>query len=134
MAGKAKHFTVESRDKIASMMAALPEKPKPEKGLVAKEVVASLKAHIKAARDKGYSIEEIIDLFKTGGVDIGLTTLKTALKPPKKKTASPTATPKKAKEPVADEPRRVLLPEDKEALRAETQTSLTAAAKKRGER
>ena len=134
MTGKAKHFTVEARDKIASMMAALPEKPKPEKGLVAKEVVASLKAHIKAARDKGYTIEEIIELFKQGGVDIGLTTLKTALKPPKKKTASTTPTPKNTKETVATEPRRVLQSEEKEALRAETESTLTAAAKKRGER
>lgn len=134
MTGKAKHFTVESRDKIASTLAALPEKPKPEKGLVAKEVVASLKAHIKAARDKGYTIEEIIELFKTGGVDIGLTTLKTALKPPKKKMVSTTTTSKNAKEPVAAEPRRVLQPEDKEALRAGTESTLTAAAKKRGER
>jgi hypothetical protein len=134
MAGKAKQFTVESRDKLASMMAALPEKPKAEKGLAAKEIIASLKADIKAAQAKGYTIEEIVQMFKKGGVDIGLTTLKTALKPLKKKPVSAATTSQKAKELVEAPPRQAVLPEDSEALRAETETTLTAAAKKRGER
>lgn len=134
MAGKAKHFTVESRDKVAAMIADLPEKPKAPKALAAREIIASLKAEIKAAQAKGYTIEEIVQTFKTGGVDIGLTTLKNALKPPKKKPVLVATSTHKGKEPASAPSRSESLPEGNEVLRSETETTLTAAAKKRGER
>lgn len=153
MAGKPKQFTVESRDKVASILTALPEKPKAERGLAAKEVVASLKADIRAAQAKGYTIEEIVKLFKDGGVDIGLTTLKAAIKQPKKKAAASAEDGKKqsvytqpsaarntgagqdqGQESATPEARRVLTPEDKQALHDDAENSLTPAAKKRGDR
>lgn len=153
MAGKPKQFTVESRDKVASILTALPEKPKAERGLAAKEVVASLKADIRAAQVKGYTIEEIVKLFKDGGVDIGLTTLKAAIKQPRKKpvvvaedgkkgsvytqpsTVGNTGTGQdQGQGSAAPEARRVLTPEDKQALRDDAENSLTPAAKKRGDR
>lgn len=153
MAGKPKQFTVESRDKVATILTALPEKPKAERGLAAKEVVASLKADIRAAQAKGYTIEEIVKLFKDGGVDIGLTTLKAALKQPKKKTATAVEDGKKqsvytppseagnpgagqvgGQRSPAPEARRVLTREDKQALRNDAENALTPAAQKRGDR
>ena len=157
MAGKPKHFTADARDKVASLLAALPEKPKAERGLAAKDIIASLKAEIKAAQSKGYTIEEIVKSFKDGGVEIGLTTLKTALKQPrqpaKKKSSvasddgkkgsvytdqnSSTETGEsqvKGQEQAAQDARRVITQEDKQALRAEAENTLTPAASKRGVR
>lgn len=137
MVGKSKSFTIESRNNVASILTALPEKPKAERALAAKYIVASLKAEIKAAQAKGYTIEEIVQSFKQGGVDIGLTTLKTALKQPRKKaltsgvveTTKSQTTPESAKAS-----RRVVTAENKQALRTEAENTLTPGARSRGDR
>lgn len=137
MAGKSKSFTIESRNNVASILTALPEKPKAERALAAKDIVASLKAEIKAAQAKGYTIEEIVQSFKQGGVDIGLTTLKTALKQPKKKmliSGVVETTKNQTISESAKTSRRVVTAEDKQSLRTEAENMLTPGARSRGDR
>ena len=76
MAGKGKRFNQEARDSLAASLAVLPEKPK-VKEFTAAELVRSLKSEIKAAQAKGYTLEEIIEHFKSKNVDVGISTLKT---------------------------------------------------------
>ncbi len=76
MAGKGKRFNQEARDTLAASLAGLPEKPK-VKEFTAAELVRSLKSEIKAAQAKGYTLEEIIEHFKSKNVDVGISTLKT---------------------------------------------------------
>ncbi|WP_051862140.1 hypothetical protein [Ferrovum myxofaciens] len=136
MAGKQKTFTMKARDDVASIIASLPEKPKADKGLAAKDIITSLKAEIRTAQEKGYTIEEIVQSFKQGGVDIGLTTLKAAMRQSTKKR------PEKAAKKVeyeggnsaAPQARRTVTPEERQVLRDETETTLTPAASKRGMR
>ena len=80
MPGKPKYFTADARNNVASLLASLPEKQSTERGLATRELIASLKADVIAAQKKGYTIEEIVQSFKEGGVDIGLTTLKSSMK------------------------------------------------------
>ncbi len=147
MAGKPKHFTADARDNVASILASLPEKPKTEKGLAAKDIIASLKAEIHAAQEKGYTIEEIVQSFKQGGVDIGLTTLKAAMRQSTKKRPvkvarkvehkggnAPKSEATQGGNNAAPEARRTVTPEERQALRQETETTLTPAATKRGMR
>lgn len=147
MAGKPKHFTAKARDDVASILASLPEKPKADKGLAAKDIITSLKAAIRATQEKGYTIEEIVQSFKQGGVDIGLTTLKAAMRQSTKKRPAKAvqkvehdrrnATPNEASgagNSAAPQARRTVTPEERQALRDETETTLTPAASKRGMR
>ncbi len=131
MAGKQKHFTAESRDNVASLLARLPEKPKAERELAAKDIIASLMAEIRSAQDKGYTIEEIVNSFKQGGVEIGLTTLKTAMRQSTKKRQPKVAL--KAEHQDAKS-RKTVTSEERQALRQETESALTKAATQRGVR
>lgn len=91
MAGKKKTFNVATRDNAAAMLAALPEKPAAEKEMTSKELIDSLKAQIKEAQANGYTLEEIVGLLKNAGVEIGLTTLKNAIRSGARKPKKPSA-------------------------------------------
>ena len=80
MAGKQKTFTQEVRQKIEATLDNLPEKPKAERPLTTKELVTELRGKIRAAQAKGYTLEEIVDLFKSDGAQISLSSVKSALK------------------------------------------------------
>jgi len=85
MAGKQRTFDKETRIKIEGVLDNLPEKPKAERALTTKELVSELKAKIKAAQAKGYTLEEIVELFKQNGAQISLSTVKESLKVTAKK-------------------------------------------------
>lgn len=85
MAGKQRTFDKETRIKIEGVLDNLPEKPKAERALTTKELVGELKAKIKAAQAKGYTLEEIVELFKQNGAQISLSTVKASLKGTTKK-------------------------------------------------
>lgn len=87
MAGKQRTFDKETRIKIEGVLDNLPEKPKAERALTTKELVSELKAKIKAAQLKGYTLEEIVELFKQNGAQISLSTVKASLKGTTKKAA-----------------------------------------------
>ncbi len=86
MAGKQRTFDKDTRIKIEGVLDNLPEKPKAERALTTKELVGELKAKIKAAQAKGYTLEEIVELFKQNGAQISLSTVKSALKGTTKKS------------------------------------------------
>lgn len=85
MAGKQRTFDKETRIKIEGALDNLPEKPKAERALTTKELVSELKSKIKAAQVKGYTLEEIVELFKQNGAQISLSTVKASLKGTTKK-------------------------------------------------
>lgn len=85
MAGKQRTFDKETRIKIEGVLDNLPEKPKAERALTTKELVSELKAKIKVAQAKGYTLEEIVELFKQNGAQISLSTVKASLKGTTKK-------------------------------------------------
>ena len=91
MAGKQKTFTQEVRQKIEATLDNLPEKPKAERPLTTKELVTELRGKIRAAQAKGYTLEEIVDLFKSDGAQISLSSVKSALKgsSPRSRTTKP---------------------------------------------
>lgn len=94
MAGRMKTFSPEVKQKIEDVLDNLPEKPKAERPVSTKELVAELKTKIRAAQAKGYTLEEIVDMFKKNGAQISLSTVKTALRTPRRpaKTAQAAAT------------------------------------------
>ena len=80
MAGKQKTFDQETRKKIEATLDSLPEKPKAERALTTKELVTELRGKIRAAQAKGYTLDEIVELFKRDGAQISLSSVKSALK------------------------------------------------------
>lgn len=92
MAGRKKTFNAELRDNAAAMLSALPEKPAAAKEMTSKELLDSLKTQIKEAQSSGYTLDEIVVVLKNSGVEIGLTTLKNAIRSgarkPKKQSAN----------------------------------------------
>ena len=89
MAGRQKTYKVEVIEKLRAFLDMVPEKPKSEQEMNAGAALVSLKAQIKSMQAKGYSLEEIVAMFKENGVDAGISTLKNAIKKPrpKKQTA-----------------------------------------------
>lgn len=85
MAGKQKTYKVELVEKLKSILEAVPEKPKSEKEMSTSAALASLKSQIKSLQAKGYTLEEIVAIFKENGVDAGISTLKNAVKKPRPK-------------------------------------------------
>jgi len=86
MAGKQKTFSPEVKQKIENMLDNLPEKPKAERPVTTRELVADLKVKIRAAQAKGYTLEEIVEIFKNNGAQISLSTVKAALRTPRRPT------------------------------------------------
>ena len=98
MAGRQKTFSPEVKQNIEDVLDNLPEKPKAERPVTTRELVADLKVKIRAAQAKGYTLEEIVDMFKNNGAQISLSTVKTALRTPQRpaktaKTATDAAKP-----------------------------------------
>lgn len=80
MAGKQKTYDQETRKKIEATLDNLPEKPKSERPLTTKELVAELRTKIRAAQAKGYTLDEIVEIFRHAGAQISLSSVKNALR------------------------------------------------------
>lgn len=95
MAGKQKTFDQQTRQKIEATLDNLPEKPKNERPLTTKELVTELRTKIRAAQCKGYTLEEIVELFKNTGAQVSLSSVKSALKlsSPRSRTTKPAPAP-----------------------------------------
>lgn len=98
MAGKGKKFNQEVRDTLATSLAGLPEKPKVNE-FTAAELVRSLKSEIKAAQAKGYTLEEIIEHFKSKNVAVGISTMKTETRATKRVKGKSGSAPASARHP-----------------------------------
>ncbi|KPY60998.1 MULTISPECIES: hypothetical protein [Pseudomonas syringae group] len=88
MAGKQRTFAPEIREKIGTALDQLPEKPKEAREQTTTELVGALKTKIKAAQAKGYTLTEIVELFKQSGAKISLSTVKASLGTSPKRTKS----------------------------------------------
>lgn len=91
----AKKISRETLDAAIQKFNQMPPKAEAD-ALILSDAFLSLKPAISDMQKKGYSLNEILDLLKESGIDVGLTTLKTAVSKPRKKrvsTSKPTATP-----------------------------------------
>ncbi len=80
MAGKQRTYDKTTRERVEKLLDELPEKPKSERALTTRELVAELKSKIRAAQAKGYTLEEIAQHFQQAGATISVSTIKSALK------------------------------------------------------
>ncbi|EFL5392036.1 hypothetical protein AA919_004269 [Escherichia coli] len=80
MAGRQKLFGQDVRKAVETALDALPQKPPSERPLTTKQLVGELKANIRAAQAKGYTLEEIAELFSKNGAQLSLSSVKVALR------------------------------------------------------
>ncbi|WP_321968612.1 hypothetical protein [Paraburkholderia tropica] len=84
-----KTYTKAQWDEFARLLDALPEKPPSEKRITVRDAMPNLRAHIDAARAKGYSVEQLINQAKQAGMDVTASALRYALQETKKRKGSP---------------------------------------------
>ena len=65
-----KTYTKAQWDEFARRLDALPEKPPSERRVTVRDAMPKVRAHINAARAKGYSLEQLIDQAKQAGIDV----------------------------------------------------------------
>lgn len=81
----AKTYTAAAVEAAVKKLSDMREKPKEEVGVTTNEAISTLKPAIKQMQQKGYSLSEILAAIRDSGIDIGMTTLKTAVAKPKRK-------------------------------------------------
>ncbi|MEP0913260.1 hypothetical protein NDI45_20320 [Leptolyngbya sp. GB1-A1] len=79
-------YTEETKQALDADLKALAAKPK---RIPLRDLVRDLSPQIEAARKAGYSLAEIIEIFKKREVDIAENTLKIYMRDPKPRTAKP---------------------------------------------
>ncbi len=83
-----KSYTKAQWDEFARLLDALPEKPPSERRVTVRDAMPKVRAHINAARAKGYSVEQLIDQAKQAGIDVTASALRYALQDAKKRRAT----------------------------------------------
>jgi hypothetical protein len=76
----AKIYTKSQWDAFARELDALPEKPEAERGLSVREAMKEVRAPIRHAQGKGYTLEQIAEQAKQAGIDITAGTIRYALR------------------------------------------------------
>ncbi|SAL45361.1 hypothetical protein AWB64_04805 [Caballeronia sordidicola] len=76
----AKVYTKSQWDAFARTLDALPEKPEAERGLGVRDAMKDMRAHIRSAQTKGYTLEQIAEQAKQAGIDITAGTIRYALR------------------------------------------------------
>ncbi|WP_296652567.1 hypothetical protein [Paraburkholderia sp.] len=79
-----KSYTRVQWDVFAQALDALPEKPRDNQRVTISNGMREIKAKIRAAQEKGYSLDEIVEEAKRQGLDVGIGAVKYALYSPKK--------------------------------------------------
>jgi hypothetical protein len=74
-----KTYTKAQWDEFARRLDELPEKPPSEQRVTVRDAMPKFRAHINAARAKGYSLEQLVDQAKEAGMDITASALRYAL-------------------------------------------------------
>jgi len=74
-----KTYTKAQWDEFARRLDELPEKPPSEQRVTVRDAMPKFRAHINAARAKGYSFEQLIDQAKEAGMDLTASALRYAL-------------------------------------------------------
>jgi hypothetical protein len=72
-------YTKEQVQEMAAKLRAMPKIEPPPKDLTKKEVVQALAREIKSLRNKGYSLEQIVNSLKGFGLDISTPSLRSYL-------------------------------------------------------
>lgn len=80
-----KTYTKAQWDEFVQLLDTLPEKPPSEQRITVRDAMPNVRAHIDAARAKGYSIEQLIDQAKQAGINVTASALRYALQEAKKK-------------------------------------------------
>jgi hypothetical protein len=83
-----KTYTKSQWDELARLLDALPEKPPSERRITVRDAMPDVRAHIDAARAKGYSVEQLIDQAKQAGINVTASALRYALQETKKRRAN----------------------------------------------
>lgn len=83
-----KSYTKAQWDEFARLLDALPEKPPSERRVTVRDAMPKVRAHINAARAKGYSVEQLINQAKQAGIDVTASALRYALQDAKKRRAT----------------------------------------------
>ncbi|MBB5406286.1 hypothetical protein HDG34_000201 [Paraburkholderia sp. HC6.4b] len=76
----ARVYTKSQWDAFARTLDALPEKPETERGLSVRDAMKDVRAHIRHAQGKGYTLEQIAEQAKQAGIDITAGTIRYALR------------------------------------------------------
>ncbi|MCI0148788.1 hypothetical protein KNO81_23165 [Paraburkholderia sediminicola] len=76
----ARVYTKSQWDAFARTLDALPEKPEAERGLSVREAMKEVRAPIRHAQGKGYTLEQIAEQAKRAGIDITAGTIRYALR------------------------------------------------------
>ncbi|ASD79830.1 hypothetical protein QHI69_19510 [Burkholderia gladioli pv. gladioli] len=76
----ARVYTKSQWDAFARTLDALPEKPQAERGLSVREAMREVRAPIRHAQGKGYTLEQIAEQAKRAGLDITAGTIRYALR------------------------------------------------------
>lgn len=77
----AKSYTRAQWDELAHSLESLPVKPKAEQRVSITEAMKEMRVVISAVREKGYTLEEIVDHARDKGVDFSVGSVKYALYP-----------------------------------------------------
>ncbi|RKR43464.1 hypothetical protein [Paraburkholderia sp. BL17N1] len=83
-----KTYTKAQWDEFARLLDALPEKPPSERRITVRDAMQDVRAHIDAARAKGYSVEQLIEQAKQAGINVTTSALRYALQETKKRRAN----------------------------------------------
>jgi hypothetical protein len=75
-----KVFPKSNWEHFAQQLDALPDRPASDRGLAIREAIGDIVSNIRAAQARGYSLEQIIELAKSSGIDISAGTLKLAMR------------------------------------------------------
>src|ERR1700682_611717 len=65
-----KVFPKSNWEHFAQQLDALPDRPAGYRGLAVREAIGDILSNIRAAQARGYSLEQIIELAKSSGIDI----------------------------------------------------------------
>jgi hypothetical protein len=76
----AKGYTKSQWEAFASALDALPEKPATEHSVPVREAMKELKARVRAAQAKGYTLDQIAEQAKSHGIEITAGTIRYALR------------------------------------------------------
>jgi hypothetical protein len=72
-----KVFPKSNWEHFAQQLDALPDRPAGYRGLAVREAIGDILSNIRAAQARGYSLEQIIELAKSSGIDISAGTHRT---------------------------------------------------------
>ncbi|MDT8835817.1 hypothetical protein ParKJ_00130 [Paraburkholderia fungorum] len=76
----ARVYTKSQWEAFARALDALPEKPEAEHGVTVRDAMKDMRARVRAAQAKGYTLEQIAEQAKPHGIDITAGTIRYALR------------------------------------------------------